>query len=530
MSEKKQKTTEDERGLISSRPEQLSLFEISDDKLKDNYSNTIDLYDQMPMWFHGGFIEREKTKTMEGLPVLSRNFKFRGRDFVLNVIPAAIVDNKTGKTVHYYPSQREELVESAIRKIATKPNRATIIKNEVGVKFTYYEVQQELLKVKHGYSIAEIKSAIEILAKSVLEVKELKGAQVAISSTFFSTVGRETLEEEGKGRVVVTFYPLVTTSVNLQTYRLFNYDNMMKMKMPLSRALHKKLSHIFTQAAEDKIYRVKLLNLVNDNGMRVYTNTAQMIKQVKKSFEELKSHNIIEKYEVNLEKVKNKVVDAMCFLYVTSKFAADVKKANKIINEIKSVDSDEAINPEILRKELQKDIFGLTTTFINNFVGKIKTQKEIDEAINTLREVEIYIRDNEEKIKSNTAITKAALKEGWKFNKKTSGNKIENEVDKRNSYDEKDDNVKVENAAIWAGLKEFIESEFQSDDLLQEEVLPKLKIYSVKENEIILSTNDRFTRDWVADNFEKEGNDKNLAATINKIYPNKKVNIIYAAE
>jgi multidrug efflux pump subunit AcrB len=222
-------------------------------------------------------------------------------------------------------------------------------------------------------------------------------------------------------------------------------------------------------------------------------------------------------------------VDALCILYVTSKFAADVKKANKIINEIKNIGSNEVINPEILRDQLKKDIFGLSATFINGFIGKIKTQKEIDDAINTLREVEIYIKDNEDKIKSTTALTKAALKEGWKLSKKKQGE--ESRVESVGDVESKDEKrvFNSENEAVWLKIKEFINSEFLSEEL-QQEILPKLQIYSLKEDEIILSTDDKFVRDWVISNFADETNNKNLAAIINKIYPNKKLNVIYVSE
>jgi hypothetical protein len=106
---------------------------------------------------------------------------------------------------------------------------------------------------------------------------------------------------------------------------------------------------------------------------------------------------------------------------------------------------------------LKKDIFGLSATFINGFIGKIKTQKEIDDAINTLREVEIYIKDNEDKIKSTTALTKAALKEGWKLSKKKQGE--ESRVESVGDVESKDEKrvFNSENEAVWLKIKEFID-------------------------------------------------------------------------
>ena len=150
---------------------QLNMFELLDPSHKD-YSNSIELYDTMPKYHIGG-VEREKGKKVESLPILTREFIHRSKHYKIDIAPAPIVDKKSGKTIYYYASQREELVEDALRKIATKGRvREFVDKNEikVGVIFSYYEVQQELEKMGHGYSIAEIKIAIEILSKAVIEV------------------------------------------------------------------------------------------------------------------------------------------------------------------------------------------------------------------------------------------------------------------------------------------------------------------------------------------------------------------------
>ena len=140
-----------------SKPEQLQLFELG--LGLEDYSNSIELYDTMPKFYIGG-VERERGVKVDSLPIYYREFFHRNKQYSLSIAPAAIYEKKTGKTISYYPSQREELVEDALRKIATK-GRVMQFDNKkesdekkddikkVGVRFTYYEVQQELEKKQY---------------------------------------------------------------------------------------------------------------------------------------------------------------------------------------------------------------------------------------------------------------------------------------------------------------------------------------------------------------------------------------------
>ena len=159
---KKKSLTEIEQ----TKPAQLELFKI-DDQNSESFSNTIEIYDMMPKYHFGG-VER---KMDQYLDVLEREFVFRERKYNLNISPAAIVDKKTGKTIYYYPSQREELVEDVLRKLSASKERGVYLDGEAGVKFTLYEVQKELEKIGHGYNINQIKQAIEICSKTGIEIR-----------------------------------------------------------------------------------------------------------------------------------------------------------------------------------------------------------------------------------------------------------------------------------------------------------------------------------------------------------------------
>jgi hypothetical protein len=529
---------------------QLNMFELLDSSLKD-YSNSIELYDTMPKYFIGG-AKRVKDKVVESLPILSREFVHRNKPYKLDLSPAAVLDKKTGKTIHYYPSQREELVEDALRKIATKGRAKEFDKDgekRVGVTFTYYEVQQELEKMGHGYSIAEIKLAIEILSKAVLEITS-KDDSISITNNFFSFVGKETRELGGKERVVVIFHTLVTKSINIGNYRLFNYDKLMKMKMPLSRWLHKRISHMFSQATIFNPYEIKLSTIVRDSGMKSYKTISERARQIEKSLDELKDKEIsvINKWEKQPETEKNKILDIKYSLYMSEEFVADAKKANSLTNlRLKGEEVAAPYNIEDLRKEMEKPIYGLTKTVINNTISKIKSREEYDVIIKALEAAIDYIeyKKSKNEIISNAAITKKAIQEEWEPKSKSMPVVSRDGSDNSAKMDEEEIKLKEE--------QRLAELEKRKEDLKHNQMWKKIKIqikqqwgeeilekwfeniegFSEDKGKVILFVQDKFRRDWIIREFidQKSGynnqKSKSLKDLITEVYPDfKQISIL----
>ena len=103
--------------LTRSKPEQLGLFQTFVPEDEEKYSNTIELYDAVPKYFshtRGMAALRESGKY---LPILDREFEHRGEVYKVQIHPARI-RYKDKQEKEFYPSQREELVEEALRKIA----------------------------------------------------------------------------------------------------------------------------------------------------------------------------------------------------------------------------------------------------------------------------------------------------------------------------------------------------------------------------------------------------------------------------
>ena len=515
---------------IQSEPTQLKLFDLSNQN-SGNYSNTIEMYDSMPKYYFGG-VEREKGKTTESLPILSRDFVYRNKEFRIDISPAALIDEESGKTISYYPSQREELVEDVIRKIAVnKRKKGIYLDDDLAVRFTYYEVEQELKKIGHGYSTTQIKRAIEICSKTIVEITSKDGKRVSQTSNLFPFVAKETKEMGGQERVIVMFHPLVTKSVDLGTYRSINYDRLMRLKMPLARWLHKHISHLFTQATEKNPYKINLSTIVQNSGMKNYKNISDTIRQVSKSLDELIKCQTVAKYETKLHKEKNKILDATFCLFMSEDFVADAKKGNKLSTIGLICDEDgeyyhesaEDVDFEYLRKEMKKDVFGLSALYVNRIIAKIKSKEDGEIVFLALQAAENYINMTPTCIPA--AIVKSAIRDGWvpkknKTNlageyKEKSSREIESDLFK--ASEEEEVRLKLQKDPNWLEIQKAIKSAFAEQDW--EKWLSQLKLSALNEISIILTAPTKFVRDWVIREFLEKNLENNLKDVIQKINP-----------
>jgi hypothetical protein len=485
------------------KPVQLELFEL-DDQNSNDYSNTIEIYDMMPK-YNFSPVTREKGKFVDSLPILAREFMFRKRAYNLNILPAAIVDKKTGKTVYYYPSQREELVEDVLRKLSASKGRGIYLDGEAGVKFTLYEIQQELRKIKHGYDINEIKQAIEICSKSIIEIVSKDGNEISYTSNIFPLVALEKGERaDGKNMAVVQFHPLVTRSINEGTFRLINYERMMSMKMALSRWLHKRISHLFNGATVHNPYNIKLSTIVRDHGMKVYKTISERIRQVSKAMDELKKNNIISEYRIEKNKEKNKILDATYYLYVSEEFVADIKKANKVKNlEIEEEKKNNISVEDVveLRKEIEKNIYGLSRTIINGHIARVSSKEKKEELMSSLKAAEEWINKNEGKTDFHPAqITMAAIKN--KYLPKSSIVKKEKEIINQPSQALKIKDKTKNRDEEWVRVKTILQTTYSKE--IFEKWLSSLELKNSYETEIIMIVSTKFLRDWIKKEYLKK--------------------------
>ena len=112
------------------KSQQIDLFQaflVNTDAQRDALSNAIELWDSIPRYSISR-AKQDELRTQDGmLPIRRLDFQHRGKAYIAQIRPARIEvldeDNSpTGQTIEYYPSAREELIEHALRKLATEQN------------------------------------------------------------------------------------------------------------------------------------------------------------------------------------------------------------------------------------------------------------------------------------------------------------------------------------------------------------------------------------------------------------------------
>lgn len=318
------------------RPPELKLFELlaSDDK---QYSNTIELYDFIPKHFWGK-VERINE---EFLRPLEREFECRGAQYKVIITPARIKE-EDGKFRDYYPGRREEFVEAALRKLACD-GRGAFLDDSASVVFSLNELQSELKRRGHTYSIAEIKEALLICVKTSIEVKTEDGKAVLVSG-IFENLGLRTWDdwqEQGQQtRCFVRLNCLVTDSIKNGTFRQLNYEKFMSFKHTIARQLYKRLSHHYIQASMANTYEIMLSTLIRDFGLTVYDRFRNNLLKLELALEELADKNVILEYKIQKTLAsdrQHKLIDAKIIIRPHPRFSGEMIKANERHKQVRSV-------------------------------------------------------------------------------------------------------------------------------------------------------------------------------------------------
>ena len=267
------------------------------------------------------------------LTSLVRVFKHRGIEYEIQVHPATIVKGSTQK--QYYPGVREEIVEDALRKIATE-GKAKRINKKIGLEFSLYELKAELRKAGHTYSHEQIKDSLMICSRTVLTLKRSNNKAAMIDQPMFPFLG----VAEGRGRggsdlAIVEFNALVTRSIEEKSFRQLNYERSMKISNSLARWLHKRMSHNYTQAKSfHNAYKIRLTTIIRDSGMTPYQRLSDSRKYVCKALDELQQLYVVYQYSEEANKEGRKLVDVVFTLNPSIVFSKEMKRANAIMKSI----------------------------------------------------------------------------------------------------------------------------------------------------------------------------------------------------
>ena len=320
--------------LDKTYPNQLTLFQtfLPEEDPEDKYSNTIELYDAIPKYFSNPKIMDAMRENGKYLPTLERVFRHRNEFYRVHIRPARIRD-RSGEHKEYYPGGREELVEEALRKIACDQMNGVYLDDQAGVQFTLYELKQELKSRGHDINLPSLVEALRICSGVLLSIWRDNG-KVLVESAIFPTLllasKQDWLESPKTTRCYVQFHSLVTHCMGCLTYRQFDYDAHMRYKHRLSRWLHKRLAHNYTQAGILQPYTIRLSTILRDSGTYQSPRAHNNARQIDEVLTELRNEQVLLSTQKEVMRgPRNSLVDIKYTLLPTIEFIDEVKQANR---------------------------------------------------------------------------------------------------------------------------------------------------------------------------------------------------------
>ena len=305
-------------------PEQLTLFSLLDPRTEANYSNTVELYDFLPkyVWGKSNRIDDRFLESVE------RDFECRGKKYSLTLHPAR-VKTESGVQKEFYLSKREEVVEDALRKIAVF-GEAVYLDKKIGMSFSIYQLQKELKKSGHSFSRQQIVESLNILANTRIVLTCYDDDQVWTFSPI-ETLGFKGINDET--HTFVRFSALVTKSIDENTFRLYDYQRVMKYKSVIARQLHKRIGHHFTQANFAQKYEITLTTLLRDFGLKPAASLYSNLEDVKDALEEMKDGGAIMSYALGEPTLdagrRNKLINVKISIVPSVQFLSEIRKGNE---------------------------------------------------------------------------------------------------------------------------------------------------------------------------------------------------------
>ena len=326
--------------------QQIDLFRdflVNTDDERDNQSNAIDLWDSVPRYA----ISRAKQGELrvEGgfLPIAKPVFKYKGRPLTAEIRPARI--EKTGKdgkstTVEIYPSGREELVEHALRKLASEQQAGFLDAGSdfrSGVTFTLHQLREELKSRGHSMVYADLVESLDVMNLANIRLLD-KGTNEEdpsfISQPYLPVlvkVNKEGRANDPQSKWLVQFHSSLTASIAQITYRQFNYQRLMACRSQLSRWLLSQLVLKYTFASPGNTFKINYSTIQRDSGLLDnYKRTTDAIDTLDEAFEELKREGVL----MNIKKegatgARGKILDVVYTLAASVKFSSEQRAANK---------------------------------------------------------------------------------------------------------------------------------------------------------------------------------------------------------
>jgi hypothetical protein len=284
---------------------------------------------------------------------IEKIFTIENQTFISEIVPATIKDKKTKKFKSRFPDLREARIEYAIISLASKQllNVDTDKENNkiFVLKTTYYQIQKEIIDAINKqenkalkpydcpYNVTSIKEALEVLKMSSIRVKDPEGG----TEYLFNRIKDIYLKDK---KVVIELGNMITNYISSGDWKATDQSSIIASRGRNEIKLRVLLNMKFRYATLGSSYSSSLSRLVEYTDFAKSKDKRTTIRRIKYL---LKSMPEIEKFEVNLKKEGNSIIDAVFKIYPTKEFVSKIIENNKVTKRTKDVLFDEQGKPLI---------------------------------------------------------------------------------------------------------------------------------------------------------------------------------------
>lgn len=286
-------------------------------------TNVINLWDCAPKYFGYNSV-RDQTQ------VLNRTFTLNNVTYNVEITPA--VFERNGKTVHKLPGEREEFVESAIRRIAEQEEYSKWHEgfDTVQVFFTIAMLKRMLASHGHSYNHTEIQEALLILRRAGVTIRQSEGSggmknlcQVENYINQFNSA------DDSRDRYVsVTLHPLVGRGIMLMDYRSLDESTYFGIKNQLARFMYRRMCALWAGAGPDSPYTPKLKSFLEQSPRGLSKEMKQNTRAMRDALKSLQDSDVVDHWEEIPEKNGRFLLNIEFQIYPTESFVKHWKQSH----------------------------------------------------------------------------------------------------------------------------------------------------------------------------------------------------------
>jgi hypothetical protein len=285
-------------------------------------NRVFDLYDALPR-----FVLTWKREVTDKSPKMINfsNVRIGDQSITVTITPAVVIDTsqpqppptRAGAPQRLpakliFPGPREEIIEFALRRMAAVQHADMKIRtgkeaDQVTLTFKLSDLRWQLAEDGHHFKGAEIAEALNVLAKSKIQLSGEVPDNVAQGYRWQSTQAYSMLEDlrvvnpkngdtpDGeRTSYFVSFHPLAAAAILQGRFFDHNHSRTMKLRKPLARWLIKRMSLKYRQASRGGVvaregYTLSLSRIIAESGLLPEKRLRDTVQRVRDAIDELKA-------------------------------------------------------------------------------------------------------------------------------------------------------------------------------------------------------------------------------------------------